>query len=177
MLQHGEAWAYATLHALSIGAGRSEKRIVELRIDGRPIGVLTPAMSAHYIPALDHLTASGCGTAAKVLLRESSIQVEAVLYAARGHELDASWLAEGRSSTQGAGLRKPPHETNGPPSLQAAGSVAERASVLIPPKPTVAFRVPPGWPPPPEGWEPFPGWQPDPSWPAPPEGWVFWATE
>jgi RsiW-degrading membrane proteinase PrsW (M82 family) len=36
------------------------------------------------------------------------------------------------------------------------------------------FNAPPGWPPPPTGWQPAPGWKPDPSWPAAPAGWEFW---
>lgn len=36
------------------------------------------------------------------------------------------------------------------------------------------FNPPPGWPAPPEGWQPDPGWRPDPSWPAAPPGWQFW---
>ena len=36
------------------------------------------------------------------------------------------------------------------------------------------FNPPPGWPAPPEGFLPAPGWQPDPSWPPPPEGWQLW---
>lgn len=33
------------------------------------------------------------------------------------------------------------------------------------------FNPAPGWPPAPEGWLPFAGWQPDPSWPPAPAGW------
>ena len=36
------------------------------------------------------------------------------------------------------------------------------------------FNAPPGWPEPPEDWQPELGWRPDPSWPVPPEGWVYW---
>jgi WD40 repeat protein len=39
------------------------------------------------------------------------------------------------------------------------------------------FNPPPGWPPPPAGWTPFPGWQPDPSWPPPPDGWQLWIDD
>lgn len=34
------------------------------------------------------------------------------------------------------------------------------------------FNPAPGWPTPPAGWLPPPGWRPDPTWPAAPEGWV-----
>jgi hypothetical protein len=38
------------------------------------------------------------------------------------------------------------------------------------------FNAPPGWPPPPPGWRPYFGWQPDPSWPPAPDGWPFWVV-
>lgn len=39
------------------------------------------------------------------------------------------------------------------------------------------FNPPPGWPAPPSGWTPGPGWQPDSSWPPPPPGWVLWIDD
>lgn len=39
------------------------------------------------------------------------------------------------------------------------------------------FVVPPGWPPPPEGWEPPRGWKPEPQWGPPPVGWSFWQED
>jgi hypothetical protein len=41
-------------------------------------------------------------------------------------------------------------------------------------KRTWVFNPPPGWPAPPEKWEPEAGWLPDPVWPSPPPGWEFW---
>jgi hypothetical protein len=42
---------------------------------------------------------------------------------------------------------------------------------------TSRFNPPPGWPTPPEGWQPAPDWQPDPSWPAAPADWQFWLDD
>jgi hypothetical protein len=39
------------------------------------------------------------------------------------------------------------------------------------------YNPPPGWPPPPPGFSPRPGWQPDPSWPPPPPGWQLWVDD
>jgi hypothetical protein len=39
------------------------------------------------------------------------------------------------------------------------------------------FNAPPTWPPPPLGWSPGPGWQPDPTWPPPPPGWQLWVPD
>jgi hypothetical protein len=36
------------------------------------------------------------------------------------------------------------------------------------------LNPPPGWPRPPEGWQPPAGWTPDPNWPEPPPGWRLW---
>jgi len=179
--QHGEAWAYATLHSMTIGTGKSERRIVELLIDEQPIGHLTPAMSAHYLPAIDHLSQSGHSVAARVMLKGNPIQVEAVLYAARGHQLDAAWLHPPPAPDAATSSpRSEQHQSDEPSPAPAATSqttMAATGPVSIPPKPdTIVFQAPPGWPPPPAGWEPFPGWQPDPSWPAPPEDWQFWTA-
>src|SRR5690606_28003377 len=48
------------------------------------------------------------------------------------------------------------------------------ASTREVPVPDYDFNPPPGWPAPPAGWRPTPGWQPDPRWPVPPAGWPFW---
>lgn len=44
-------------------------------------------------------------------------------------------------------------------------------------KARLIFNPPPGWPRPPESWQPPAGWTPDPSWPDPPDGWQLWVPE
>jgi len=44
-------------------------------------------------------------------------------------------------------------------------------------KASLIFNPPPGWPQPPENWQPPAGWTPDPSWPDPPQGWQLWVPE
>jgi len=39
---------------------------------------------------------------------------------------------------------------------------------------SLIFNPPPGWPKPPDDWQPPLGWEPDPSWPELPEGWKLW---
>lgn len=131
--EHGEARVYTTFHLMTVESGRTQKNVVELRIDDQPIGQLTPATSSHYAPTIEHLALADQLVAAKTLLKGNPIQVEAVLHAARSHELDAAWLAPGGSQQD-----SPP-----PPAVARP--------VHIPPKPTaIVFQAPPGWPPPPE---------------------------
>jgi collagen type III alpha len=177
--EHGETWVYTTLHLMTVGSGRTEKRVVELRIDGKPIGRLTPTMSAQYAATIDHVAQSGQLVAAKALLKGNPIQVEAVLHASRSHELDAAWFAP--TGSRVAAPPSSPREENEGGSLPAFVEPAVRPigspPISIPPKPSeILFQVPPGWPSPPEGWEPFDGWQPDPAWPSPPPGWQFWTV-
>lgn len=54
----------------------------------------------------------------------------------------------------------------------AAQNVPQQAAEgSAPQRPAQVFNPPPGWPRPPEGWMPDPGWKPEPAWPLPPKGW------
>ena len=143
-------WVWATLHVIEKGA----KPVVEARVDGQRIGELTPATSAHYVPTIRHLDEMGKLTVAEVLLEGNALSVEAVLYAAKAHELDETWFREAARPAE----------------------PARPQQVTLPPKPRVAFAIPPGWPPAPAGWEPTPemNFAPRPDWPPPPDGWQFW---
>ncbi|HTW00854.1 MAG TPA: HNH endonuclease signature motif containing protein [Streptosporangiaceae bacterium] len=46
-----------------------------------------------------------------------------------------------------------------------------------PPPARQRFNPAPGWPAPPAGWVPDPGWRPQQSWPAAPPGWQFWIRD
>lgn len=175
--QHGEGWVYGELRSIAVQNGREPKEVVEILIDGQVIGELTPAMSAHYVPAIEHGAARGESVVAKVFLKGNALKVEAVLHAAKAHELGSDWVAGVTTSSAGA----PP---GGSVPVDVAGEVVGPlpppvgAGFILPPKPTrIVFNPAPGWPPAPHGWEPSMGWRPHPEWPSPPEGWQFWTAE
>jgi collagen type III alpha len=167
----GECWVYGTLHAVNDTTTRKSKELVEIRVDDQRVGELTPAMSAEYIPIISQLDDRGRLTAAKLIVKGNQVKAEAVLHAAKAHQLDAAWISanlDDAAPTPDAPRRVLPPD--GPPSAVA--------HTPIPPKPThIRFHTPPGWPPAPHGWEPGPGWRPDPSWPAAPAHWEYWRAE
>lgn len=169
----GEGWIYAELRVIEVKTGKSSKAVVEIILDGDVIGELTPAMSAHFAPAVEHCASQGSSVVAKVLLKGNAMKVEAVLYAAKSHELDSSWVsgeAVPRTATSS--------ESNSPAELteQAPSEPGTVGSDFdIPPRPSrIVFTPPPGWPPAPPEWSPPQGWKPAPDWPAPPDNWQFW---
>lgn len=186
----GAAWVYATLSSVRIGSGRSEKDVVEVRIDGQAIGELTPAMSAHYLPAVVHLAEQGTATAARVMLKGNSLKVEAAVHAVRSHELQSDWFEDDPLQSQPVAPRSLTVDSaklHGEPSPSQPHTAAEAilspatipggssAPTTIPSRPSrIVFAVPPGWPQAPLGWEPPTGWAPPPDWPAPPPNWRFW---
>lgn len=133
---HRECWAYGTLHEIQGGTEKAPKPLVEVRIDGERVGQLTPAMSAHFLPTMSALTQHGKTSAVKLLVKGSELKVEVVLFAARAHDLDPSWVREHVGS---AGF-EPRRQFNPAPGWPAP---------------------PPGWTPP-AGWQPDPGWPPAP---------------
>jgi len=150
-----EVWVWGTLTIVMGGTAKTPKEIVEVLVDGRPVGRLSPAASAHYLATMKHLESAGLTASARLLLKGNALKVEAVLHAAKAHEIDSAWVAE---LTPAQGIRQP------------QGPVPDTA----PAPRRKEFNPPPGWPRPPQGWEPPPGWEPSPTWPPAPAGWQFW---
>jgi collagen type III alpha len=166
----GECWVHASLHEMVEQMARSTRTVVEVRIDDACVGKLTPKMSSELLPAIRHLAQQGTTTAARAIVKGNRIKTEVVLYVARAHELPESWLNDAASSQPTTSLPVPVTDPvdQSPPDIPRAHD-----PIPLPPS-GIRFAVPPGWPPPPEGWIPPPGWQPDPSWPAAPDGWQWW---
>ena len=151
----GAAMAHTTLHEIEPTTPKG-KPLVEVRIDGQRVGQLTPKMSSDLLPAIRVLTSTGHSCVSQARVEGNRLKAEVVLYCARAHQLSADW--PGPQAVTGAipATHTPAHEP-------------------IPAKPTrIVFVAPPGWPPPPTGWEPQPGWAPEPDWPAAPAGWRYW---
>lgn len=176
----GECWAYASLHEVVEQLARTTRTVVEVRIDGAPVGQLTPKMSGEVLPAIRHLAEAGTVAACRAIVKGNRIKTEVVLYVARAHELPGSWLDGSRSDAHSTGTpvrfatEPTPSGSRSEPS-PGTGYSPPAVHGPIPPRPTgIRFVVPPGWPVPPAGWEPPPGWRPEPNWPVAPEGWQWW---
>lgn len=162
----GACMVHATLDVVEDDTGRTRKEYVRVSIDGRPIGQLTPKMSGEFAPTIALLTERGLTTACRAMVKGNALKIEVVLYAAKATELPADWLdrVTRTAPVSGAG------------SVSNAGAVTVHAPV--PSKPaTVRFNPPPGWPAPPQGWEPWDGWAPEAEWPAAPSGWHYWVGD
>lgn len=172
LVPEGECWAYATLGAMRESTGRGMRELVEVRLNGEPVGRLTPKMSGDLLPAIRHLEQLGLVTVVRARVKGNRLKAEVVLHCARAHELPSDWPSE---------VMKPMSPRDDGPALVSMGPPGTSTPTPhrpIPPKPTrIRFAVPPGWPPAPEGWEPSPGWVPDPTWPAAPSDWQFWVAE
>ena len=83
----GEGWVYATLWEEIIRG----KAVVQVRLNGAPVGVLSPRMSEDFLPAIRHLGETV--TVARAIVKGNSVKADVVLYAARANELPESWLA------------------------------------------------------------------------------------
>jgi collagen type III alpha len=89
----GECWVHVTLHEVHEQAARGTRELIEVLLDGAPVGRLSPRTSGELLPAVRHLDSHGRLTAARAMVRGNRIKVEVVVHAARAHELPESWLA------------------------------------------------------------------------------------
>jgi collagen type III alpha len=183
----GEAHVYVTLHELRDLSGRVAKELVEVRLGGLRVGQLTPKMSGDLLPAVRHLQEIGQLTAAKAKVRGNRLKAEITLHCARAHELPADWPGEQTAIRTAQRPTDLGNDPVAPPTATVAALGGGQPTVPIvvpvghppvPPKPTrIRFVPAPGWPPPPDGWEPPAGWLPDDAWPPAPAGWQFWVAE
>jgi hypothetical protein len=89
----GECWAYATMHAIEEEDTIQDRprNVVEIRLDDEPVGRLSPRLSAEFLPAIHYLADMRAETAARVAVRGDRSASEVTLYAARSHDLPATW--------------------------------------------------------------------------------------
>ena len=88
-----ERSAWATLHAAQ-PAKPTAKPFVEVRILDELVGRLTPATSAEFLPAIEHLGARVA--VARAAIRGSALKVDVTIRAARAGDLPAAWIEENR---------------------------------------------------------------------------------
>jgi hypothetical protein len=90
----GDGVVLATLGVIQGGTAKAPKEVVEVRIDGGRIGQLTPASSQHFVPTIRHLESEGRAAVVWLRVKGNAIAAQAVLQAAKAHELPHGWFAE-----------------------------------------------------------------------------------
>jgi hypothetical protein len=123
---YGEAWVYATVHAIVEQSTRTSKTLAEIRIDESPVGRLTPKMSSELLPAVEHLGQRGLMTCVQAIVKGNALKTEVVLYTVRAHELTTDWL-----SNLATGSNEAP-----PAAGLAANTAAEPLGASAPPTAT-----------------------------------------
>lgn len=170
----GENWIFVTLHEVVEQKARSTKTVLEVRVDGVAAGALSAAMSADLLPVVRHLDERGLTVAAKAVLKGNRLKADIAVAVCRGSEVPDAWLARlpaafpDRRPDPGPGAEV---ATTGTSTAAEVPVVAGPAASLAP---AWRFSAPPGWPVPPPGWFPQPGWRKPPAWPDAPTGWQFW---
>lgn len=92
--RHGaETVLAATLHAVTEVRARSSAEVVEVRIDGQRVGVLSPAQSRNYRDLVATIEEAGRVPVVRALVRGSKSQPEVSLQAARPADIEPEWLA------------------------------------------------------------------------------------
>jgi collagen type III alpha len=168
----GETWIHVTLHEITEQLARTNRTLIEVRVNGSPAGRLTPKMSGELLPVVRHFADLGLMIGGRAILKGNQLKADVTLHVARSGELSEGWLANppisaGRTPTRaGAVITAPVTVTD-----SAVATPSPDAAAVTP---TWRFSPPPGWPEPPPGWVPPPGWTPPPGLPAAPEGWKWW---
>lgn len=88
----GEAWVFATLHAVIDDSGRTPKTVVQVRIDAQPVGTLSKASGEHLLPVINYLSGKGLTPAVRALVRGNALKTDVVLHVKKAGELDMDWL-------------------------------------------------------------------------------------
>ncbi|WP_341266927.1 HIRAN domain-containing protein [Gordonia malaquae] len=90
--ESGYGLLYATLHRGVVTTARSSRAVVAVHIDGAKIGELTPAMSAKFLPMIDHLDTRGLVPACWADITGSSVAAEVRIDAVKAHEISDDTL-------------------------------------------------------------------------------------
>lgn len=149
LCREGECWVHATLHEVVEQGPRSSKQLAEVRVDGHPVGRLTPKMSSDMLPAVQFLDARGFLTVVRAVVKGNQLKCEVILHTARAAELPQEWMNTVPTTAQPVALpvvEPEPATASDSASLQRqALSLGDSSAVSSP------VEVPHGWYPDPHG--------------------------
>lgn len=152
LCREGECWVHATLHDVVDQGSRSSKKLAEVRIDGQPVGRLTPKMSGDMLPAIQFLDSRGFLTTVRAIIKGNQLKCEVILHTLRAAELPQEWMnavPAAQQSTAPTVEPEPTPVTTATSSSSALGWQSQPASV--PPVESAPVAVPQGWYPDPHG--------------------------
>lgn len=150
LCREGECWVHATLHDVVEQGPRSSKQLAEVRIDGHPVGRLTPKMSGDMLPAIQFLNSRGFVTAVRAVVKGNQLKCEVILHTMRAAELPQEWMNKVPTAQQSIA---PAIESDPVTSSTNAGATVGRHSLSATalPAESVPAAVAPGWFPDPQG--------------------------
>ncbi|MEB3024136.1 HIRAN domain-containing protein [[Mycobacterium] crassicus] len=88
----GRGSIYVTLHESVVATARTTKSVVDVRIDDKPVGQLTPQMSQRFLPMIRHFESRGLVTACQGDIAGSTVAAEVRIDAVKAHEVEDSVL-------------------------------------------------------------------------------------
>jgi hypothetical protein len=89
----GEGLLLATMHKTETTLKNGTvKAIVEVRVDGKPIGELSSTTSRHFAPTIDHLSERGMSLLVWARIKGSPVGAEVKIQGARANEIPAAWF-------------------------------------------------------------------------------------
>lgn len=90
----------ATLHPVTLTGSRSASEVLEVRLGGQRVGLLSRAQTANLMPLVDHVQASGRLAVVRGVVTGNEVATRIVLHAAKAPEVDQDWL-EAQTGTNG----------------------------------------------------------------------------
>lgn len=81
-----------TLHNVTIERGRKPVDLVEVRLDGEPVGTFTPATSVKVGPLVDNVERVGGLPVARARVAGNSMKADVTVYVARAGDVPQEWI-------------------------------------------------------------------------------------
>lgn len=94
VLSAGSSAVYASLHVIEERRPRSTRRVVEVRVEGDPVGKLTDLMSDQTAGLVDELEQHGVTVACHARVVGNSLAADVKVYPPRREKISNAWLRE-----------------------------------------------------------------------------------
>lgn len=89
----GDVPVAVTLHTVTEDRARSTVQVVEARLDGERVGVLSPAQTANLLALVSFFEARGLVPVARATLRGNQLKADVTLHVVKARDADPRWLA------------------------------------------------------------------------------------